>query len=70
MPGTDMIMPGDNATIEISLIGDIVVEQGQRFAFREGKRTVGAGVVSKILPSLTEQERQNISKSEKDKKKA
>ena len=62
MEGTEMVMPGDNATLDISLIGDIVVEQGQRFALREGGRTVGAGVVSKLLDSLTEQERLDINK--------
>jgi elongation factor Tu len=68
MPGTEMVMPGDNATLEISLIGDIVVEKGQRFALREGGRTVGAGVVSKILDPLTEQERLAINKAAKGKK--
>lgn len=67
MKGTEMVMPGDDATIEISLLGDIVVEQGQRFALREGGRTVGAGVVSKILDPLTEQQRLDINKAVKDK---
>jgi elongation factor Tu len=46
---TEMVMPGDNVTLQIMLNGDVVVEEGQRFALREGGRTVGAGVVSKIL---------------------
>lgn len=45
----DMIMPGDNAEIEVSLITPIAMEEGVRFAIREGGRTVGAGVVTKII---------------------
>ena len=47
--GVKMIMPGDNARIKVSLIGPIAMEEGLRFAIREGGRTVGAGVVSKIV---------------------
>ena len=47
--GTEMIMPGDNITIEITLITPIAMEDGLRFAIREGGRTVGAGVVTKII---------------------
>ena len=47
--GTEMVMPGDNVTIEISLITPIAMEEGVRFAIREGGRTVGAGVVTKII---------------------
>ena len=47
--GTEMVMPGDNVTMEITLITPIAIEQGLRFAIREGGRTVGAGVVSEIL---------------------
>jgi elongation factor Tu len=42
-------MPGDNATFEVELIVPIAMEQGLRFAIREGGRTVGAGVVSEIM---------------------
>lgn len=45
----DMIMPGDNAEIEVTLITPVAMEEGVRFAIREGGRTVGAGVVTKIL---------------------
>jgi elongation factor Tu len=45
----DMIMPGDNAEIEVKLITPVAMEEGLRFAIREGGRTVGAGVVTKIL---------------------
>jgi len=47
--GVEMCMPGDNITMEIKLIIPIAIEEGIRFAIREGGRTVGAGVVSKIL---------------------
>lgn len=45
----DMIMPGDNAEIEVKLITPVAMEEGLRFAIREGGRTVGAGVVTKII---------------------
>ena len=48
-PGIEMIMPGDNAALEAELISPIAMEKGQRFAIREGGRTVGAGVVSEIV---------------------
>ena len=47
--GTEMCMPGDNTTMTVELIHPIAMEEGLRFAIREGGRTVGAGVVSKIL---------------------
>ena len=47
--GTEMVMPGDNVTMNVELIAPIAMEEGLRFAIREGGRTVGAGVVSKIL---------------------
>ena len=47
--GTEMIMPGDNVSIEATLIAPIAMEEGLRFAIREGGRTIGAGVVAKIL---------------------
>jgi elongation factor Tu len=46
--GTEMVMPGDNVTVEIELITPVAVEEGLRFAIREGGRTVGAGVVTKV----------------------
>ena len=46
--GVEMVMPGDNVTMEVELITPIAIEQGLRFAIREGGRTVGAGVVSQI----------------------
>ena len=47
--GTEMVMPGDNIEMEVELIAPIAMEEGLRFAIREGGRTVGAGVVSKII---------------------
>ena len=47
--GTEMVMPGDNVKINVALISPIAMEEGLRFAIREGGRTVGAGVVSKII---------------------
>jgi elongation factor Tu len=46
--GIEMVMPGDNVTMAVELIAPIAMEEGQRFAIREGGRTVGAGVVTKI----------------------
>jgi elongation factor Tu len=46
--GTEMVMPGDNVNIDVELIAPIAMNEGLRFAIREGGRTVGAGVVSKI----------------------
>ncbi|MAE50298.1 MAG: elongation factor Tu, partial [Micavibrio sp.] len=48
--GTEMVMPGDNINnLEVKLIAPIAMNEGLRFAIREGGRTVGAGVVSKII---------------------
>ena len=45
----EMVMPGDNVVMEVELINPVAIEQGMRFAIREGGRTVGAGVVDKII---------------------
>jgi elongation factor Tu len=47
--GTEMVMPGDNIKLEVTLINPIAMEEGLRFAIREGGRTVGAGVVAKVI---------------------
>jgi elongation factor Tu len=47
--GTEMVMPGDNVQMTVDLIAPIAMEDGLRFAIREGGRTVGAGVVAKII---------------------
>ena len=45
----EMVMPGDNVVMEVELINPVAIEEGMRFAIREGGRTVGAGVVDKII---------------------
>ena len=47
--GTEMVMPGDNIKMVVSLINPVAMDEGLRFAIREGGRTVGAGVVAKII---------------------
>jgi elongation factor Tu len=47
--GVEMVMPGDNVAMDVELIQPVAVEQGMRFAIREGGRTVGAGVVASII---------------------
>ncbi|MCG8993613.1 elongation factor Tu, partial [Laribacter hongkongensis] len=47
--GIEMVMPGDNVQMNVALIAPIAMEDGLRFAIREGGRTVGAGVVAKII---------------------
>jgi elongation factor Tu len=47
--GVEMVMPGDNISIEVQLINKIAMEKGLRFAIREGGRTVGSGQVTEIL---------------------
>ncbi|MCX6056486.1 MAG: elongation factor Tu, partial [Chloroflexi bacterium] len=47
--GVEMVMPGDNVTIECDLIIPVALEQGSKFAVREGGLTVGAGVITKII---------------------
>jgi elongation factor Tu len=47
--GTEMVMPGDSANLEVDLITPVAMDKGLRFAIREGGRTVGAGTVTEIL---------------------
>jgi len=47
--GVEMVMPGDNITMTIELIAPIAMEQGSKFAIREGGRTVGAGAITEII---------------------
>ncbi|MCC6386806.1 MAG: elongation factor Tu, partial [Dehalococcoidia bacterium] len=46
--GVEMVMPGDNVVMAVELIQPVAIEEGLRFAIREGGRTVGAGVVTKV----------------------
>ena len=47
--GVEMVMPGDNVSVEIKVIAPVAMERGQRFAIREGGRTIGAGRVTEVL---------------------
>jgi elongation factor Tu len=47
--GVEMVMPGDDIAVTVELISPVAMEDGMKFAIREGGRTVGAGVVSKII---------------------
>jgi elongation factor Tu len=47
--GVEMVMPGDNVSVNIDLIATVAMEKGQRFAIREGGRTIGAGRVSDVV---------------------
>ena len=47
--GVEMVMPGDNVSVEVELIAPIAMEKEVRFAIREGGRTVGAGVVAEVI---------------------
>ena len=47
--GVEMVMPGDNVSMDVELIAPIAMDEGLRFAIREGGRTVGAGVVASII---------------------
>ena len=47
--GTEMVMPGDNATLDCELIAPVAIEAGLRFNMREGGKTVGTGIVTKVL---------------------
>ncbi|MBC8159926.1 MAG: elongation factor Tu, partial [Roseiflexaceae bacterium] len=47
--GMEMVMPGDNVEMDVELIVPVAIEEGLRFAIREGGRTVGSGVVTKIV---------------------
>jgi len=46
--GVEMVMPGDNVTIKVKLITPVALDKGERFAIREGGRTVGSGVITKV----------------------
>jgi elongation factor Tu len=53
--GVDMVMPGDNVEIEVRLIYKVALNEGLRFAIREGGRTVGSGQITKLLPDVAEE---------------
>ena len=47
--GVEMVMPGDNVSVEVKVISPVAMERGQRFAIREGGRTIGAGRVTEVI---------------------
>ncbi len=47
--GTEMVMPGDNVAVEVELITPVGLENGSKFAIREGGRTVGAGIITSVI---------------------
>ena len=47
--GVEMVMPGDNVSVSVSVIAPVAMEKGQRFAIREGGRTIGAGRVTEVI---------------------
>jgi elongation factor Tu len=47
--GVEMVMPGDNVSVEVKVIAPVAMERGQRFAIREGGRTIGAGRVTEVM---------------------
>ncbi|KAL1428684.1 hypothetical protein MTO96_003031 [Rhipicephalus appendiculatus] len=67
--GRDMVMPGEDAKLEIRLFQPMALEQGQRFTLREGRITAGTGVITKVLPNLNEEERLDLHKSKKQREK-
>ncbi|CAG0892754.1 unnamed protein product [Darwinula stevensoni] len=70
IPDKDMIMPGEDAKIVLRMIRPMVLEQGSRFTLREGKTTLGTGVVTRVLPPLSTQERERLQLSRKNREKA
>lgn len=66
----EMVMPGEDATLNLKLIRPMVLEQGIRFTLRDGNVTLGTGVIAKILPQLTEKERLSLTEGKKAREKA
>ena len=56
--GTEMVMHGDNIKIDVELVSSIACEEGLRFAIREGGKTVGAGVVTKMLSDVKHEKKE------------
>uniref|UniRef100_A0A8W7PGL9 Elongation factor Tu, mitochondrial n=1 Tax=Anopheles coluzzii TaxID=1518534 RepID=A0A8W7PGL9_ANOCL len=70
IPGKDMIMPGEDAKLQLRLMRPMVLEQGQRFTLRDGHITLGTGVVTKLLSPLSEKERLALTEGKKAREKA
>lgn len=67
--GKDMLMPGENGLLRCQAVKPMVLEEGMRFTFRDGKNTISTGVITKILDNLTEAERDFMALSKKNKDK-
>ncbi|KAK5644390.1 hypothetical protein RI129_005690 [Pyrocoelia pectoralis] len=69
IPEKEMVMPGEDSKLILKMIRPMVLEQGQRFTLRDGNLTLGTGVVTTVLPKLSEQERQTITEGKKAREK-
>lgn len=70
IPGKEMVMPGEDAKLQLRLMRPMVLEQGQRFTLRDGHITLGTGVVTKVLNPLSEKERLALVEGKKAREKA
>uniref|UniRef100_A0A1L8ED39 Elongation factor Tu n=1 Tax=Haematobia irritans TaxID=7368 RepID=A0A1L8ED39_HAEIR len=69
IPDKEMVMPGEDTKLVLRLIRPMVLEQGQRFTLRDGNLTLGTGVVTKVLPPLSESERASLTEGKKAREK-
>ena len=69
IPDKDMVMPGEDARLILRLIRPMVLEHGQRFTLRDGNRTLGTGIVTKVMPLLTETQREELTEGKKTREK-
>jgi elongation factor Tu len=69
VPDKEMVMPGEDSRLILKMIRPMVLEPGQRFTLRDGSQTLGTGVVTKILPSMTEGERLQLTEGKKAREK-
>nr|XP_014102219.1 elongation factor Tu 2 [Bactrocera oleae] len=69
IPDKEMVMPGEDTKLILRLIRPMVLEQGQRFTLRDGNLTLGTGVVTKVLPPLSENERLSLTEGKKAREK-
>ncbi|XP_026472469.1 elongation factor Tu, mitochondrial [Ctenocephalides felis] len=70
VPDKEMVMPGEDARLVLKLFRPMVLEQGQRFTLRDGSLTLGTGVITKVLPPLSEKDRLLITEGKKAREKA
>lgn len=69
VPDKDLVMPGEDSRLEIKMMKPMVLEQGQRFTLRDGSATLGTGVVTKLLPLLSEEDRVSLTEGRKAREK-